>query len=478
MFFHVPPTERIIFPEDDRASGRERELETILVNLESALWGWPLLGLLIGSGLWLLVRFRFLPLRGLPEGLRLSFRRRKSAAGGVSPFAALCTALSATVGTGNIVGVATALSIGGPGALLWMQISALTGLSLKYAEGVLAVRYRLTDRKGAPYGGPFAYISLGLGSWARPLALCFALVTAGAGLFGVGTFVQIGSVSACLSVLLQQARGGLTLLRLPWGGTAPLVSVIVGFVLALLALWVMLGGMRRVSSFSAVLVPVMGGLYVFCCLWILIRFRGSLPEVFGRILCTAFQPSGVGGGLLGAATAGVSRGVFSNEAGLGTAPIAAASAEGVTPREQGLISMTSTVFDTLLICTLTGLVILVTGSEGAGVGAAMTAFAVGLPLPELLSRALVCGILTLFAFTTVTGWSWFGTASLDFLTGGSPRLRKVYLILYAATAALAPLCSVRGVWAAANLCNGLMAIPNLIALLLLSDRVAESSASS
>ncbi len=448
-------------------------MEKILVNLEQALWGWPLLILLIGAGLWLLIRLRFLPLRKLPLGLQLTFRRRGGGGDGVSPFAALCTSLSATIGTGNIVGVAGALSLGGPGALLWMQLSALTGLSLKYAEGVLAVRYRRRDGAGRPYGGPFAYIRLGLGSWAAPLAVCFSLFGAAAGLCGVGTFVQIGSVSACLSELIQRATGGLTLIRLPWGGTAPLAGTAIGLVLALLALWVMLGGMGRVSRFSAILVPVMGGLYVICCLWILLRFRTALPAAAERILRTAFRPEGVAGGLLGTAMAGVSRGVFSNEAGLGTAPIAAAAAEGVSPREQGLISMTATVFDTLVICTLTGFVILVTGSESAGIAAAMSAFSKGLPLPELFSRGLVCAILTLFAFTTVTGWSCFGTACLDDLTGGLPGLRKLYLILYAATAALAPLCSARGVWAAANLCNGLMAIPNVIALLLLSGKLRD-----
>lgn len=445
-------------------------MEKILTQLETALWGWPLLLLLLGSGLFLLVRLRFLPLRALPRGLRLTFRRRKNG-GGVSPFAALCTALSATVGTGNIVGVATALALGGPGALLWMELSALTGLSLKYAEGFLAVRYRCMDGAGRPYGGPFAYIRQGLG--ARSLAAAFAFFGAAAGLCGVGTFVQIGSVSACLSELLQRATGGLTLLRLPWGGTAPLAGTVLGLVLAALALRVMLGGMGRVSRLSAVLVPLMGGLYVLCCLGILFRFRAALPGAVGRVFSEAFRPAGVGGGLLGAAAAGVSRGVFSNEAGLGTAPIPAASAEGVSPKEQGLISMTATVFDTFLICTLTGLVILVTNSEGAGIGAAMTAFSRGLPLPDLLSRALVFVILTLFAFTTITGWSCIGTACLDDLTGGSARLRKLYLILYAATAALAPLCSARGVWAAANLWNGLMAVPNVIALLLLSGKLRD-----
>lgn len=451
----------------------EGETEQILVNLETALWGWPLLLLLMGSGLFLLIRLRFLPLRFLPLAFRLTFRRNQNGKG-VSPFASLCTALSATVGTGNIVGVATAICLGGPGALLWMELSALTGLSLKYAEGYLAVRYRWKDLQGRPYGGPFAYIRLGLGNRARPLAAAFAFCGAAAGICGVGTFVQIGSVSACLSALLQRANGSLTLLSLPSGGTAPLAGTLFGVVLAILALRIMLGGIGRVSRLSAVLVPLMGGLYVFCCLVILFRFRAALPDTVHRIISNAFKPGCVAGGVIGTAAAGISRGVFSNEAGLGTAPIAAASAEGVAPREQGLISMTATVFDTFLICTLTGLVILATGSEGAGIGAAMTAFSRGLPLPELLSQLLICVILTLFAFTTVTGWSCFGTACLDYLTGGSDIIRKIYLIVYAATVALAPLYSARGVWAAANIWNGLMAIPNIIALLLLSGKLREA----
>lgn len=452
-------------------------MEELLLRLERALWGWPLLALLLGSGVWLTVRLRFLPLRRLPQAMRLTFRRKTADGAGVTPFGALCTALSATVGTGNIVGVATALSLGGPGALVWMELSALTGLSLKYAEGLLAVRFRSRSENGRHYGGPFAYIAQGLGKGFRPLAVLFAVLGALAGLCGVGTFVQVGSVTACLSALISHVTGGQTLLHLPWGAAVPFAGVAVGLILALLAARVMFGGMERVSRFSSVLVPVMGGLYVLCCLWILIRYAAALPDAIHQVFRSAVHPEAVGGGWLGCVVAGVSRGVFSNEAGLGTAPIAAASAEGVEPWEQGLISMTATVFDTLLICTLTGLVILVTGSEGSGVGAAMTAFSRGLPLPETAARILVFTILALFAFTTVVGWSCYGTACLDFLTGGKARIRRVYLLLYACTVAVAPLCSARGVWMAANVCNGLMAIPNVLALLLLSGKVVESSRS-
>ena len=453
-------------------------MEELLSRLNRALWGWPLLTLLLGSGLYLLVRLRFAPILRLPQALRLVFR---GASGGsaegappakpaVTAFGALCTALASTIGTGNIVGVATALTLGGPGALLWMELSAVTGLSLKYAEGWLAVRYRRRRPDGTHFGGPFAYIALGLGPRYRPLAGAFALLGALAGLCGVGTFVQVGSVTACLTSLLTDAGRSLTRLVLPWGGTVPLAAAGTGLGMALLAAWFLFGGIGRVSRLSARLVPLMGGLYVLCCLWILARFRTALPGVLTGIVTSALRPTAAGAGVLGAMTAGVSRGVFSNEAGLGVAPIAAAAAEGVTPEEQGLISMTAVVFDTLLICTLTGLAILVTGSEGAGVGAAMTAFARGLPLPELLSRSLVFGILTLFAFTTVVGWSCCGVACLDELTNHAKTPRICYLVLYTGTIVLAPLCSARAVWTAATLCNGLMAIPNITALLLLAPK--------
>lgn len=445
-----------------------------MCRLERFVWGWPLLLLLLGAGVWMTLRLRFLPFRSMPKAMRLVFRR-KGENGGVTAFGALCTALSATIGTGNIVGVSTAIALGGPGALFWMEISALTGLSLKYAEGLLSVRYRTRDTRGVPCGGPFQYITLGLGTRYRPLAICFAICGAFAGICGVGTFVQVGSVSACLSLFMANTLGGITVLRLPWGSTVPLIGIVTGLLLALFAAGIIFGGVSRISRISAKLVPFMGLLYVGCCLWILARFRDVLPQTLLRVVHTAFRPEAAGAGMLGALTAGVSRGIFSNEAGLGTAPIASASAEGVTPAEQGLISMTGTVFDTLLVCTLTGLVILVTASEGAGISAAMTAFSRGLPFPAVLSRALVVVILSLFSFTTVLGWSCYGTACLDFLTGGSGRIRRLYLTIYACTVAAAPFCSGREIWSAASVCNALMAIPNVLALLLLSGRVAESS---
>lgn len=448
-------------------------LETLLGTIERAIWGWPLLTLLLGTGVYLLLRLRFFPIRALPRAMRLVFHSNGRGRARVSAFGALCTSLSATIGTGNMVGVATALSLGGPGALFWMELSAVTGLSLKYAEGLLAVAYRRRLPDGGWVGGPFAYITLGLGRRYRLLAKAFSLFGAMAGLCGVGTFVQVGSISACLTTLLSEATHQVQVVRLPWGAAVPAAGILVGLLLSCLAFRFLFGGIERISRFSAWIVPLMCAGYLLCCLWILLRCRAQLPAAICSVFEAVRAPGSFGAGFLGAVMAGVSRGAFSNEAGLGTAPIAAASAEGVEPVEQGLITMTATVFDTILICTLTGLVILVTGSSGAGVGATMLAFARGLPLPGLAAKGLVFLLLSTFAFTTVIGWSCYGTACLDDLTGGSRAIRKAYLSTYALTVALAPLCSVQGIWTAANICNGLMAVPNVIALILLSGRIVE-----
>lgn len=452
-------------------------MEKLLATMEQAIWGWPLLSLLLGTGVYLLLRLRFFPIRRLPTAMKLVFRSNGRRASGVSAFGALCTSLSATIGTGNMVGVATALSLGGPGALFWMELSAFTGLALKYAEGLLAVAYRRRTAEDKWDGGPFAYISLGLGRRYRPLAKAFSFFGAMAGLCGVGTFVQIGSITACLTALLSESTHRLWIVQLPWGSGIPVSGILAGLVMSCLAFRFLFGGIQRISRFSARIVPSMCGLYLLCCVWILLRCRAQLPAAICSVFACVRDPASFGAGFLGSVMAGVSRGIFSNEAGLGTAPIAAASAEGTAPVEQGLISMTAIVFDTFLICTLTGLVILVTGSSGAGVGATMLAFAKGLPLPGLLAKGIVFLLLSMFAFTTVIGWSCYGTACLDDLTGGSARLRRAYLTVYALTVALAPFCSTRGIWTAANICNGLMAVPNVIALLLLSGRITEMTRS-
>ncbi len=430
-------------------------MEQLLRTWNDALWGWPLLGLILGTGAWLTLRLG-VPQRNLGRGLRLLLRRGGGA--GVSPFGALCASLSATIGTGNVVGVATALALGGPGALVWMELSALTGLAIQYAEGFLAVRWRYHGPEG-PRGGPFAYIALGLGPRYRVLAGAFALCGALAGLLGVGTFVQAGSMAAALELYRARHLPGL-----------PLPGWALGTALAAGTALVLRGGRGRLFRLSARVVPVMGGLYVLCCGWILLSHPGQLGPALETMVRGAFSPGAAAGGLLGTLRAGVSRGIFSNEAGLGTAPIAAASATGVSPREQGWISMTGTVFDTFLLCTLTGLAILVSGAPlgELGLAATLEAFALGLPLPGWLSRGLVVGCLCLFAFTTVVGWSFYAVSCLDYLTGGRAWVRRAYLGLYVATVAAAPMVSPAAVWLAASLCNGLMAIPNLLGILRLT----------
>lgn len=441
-------------------------MEGLLERLCGLLWSWPLLGLILGTGLYLTLRLRCLPLRQLGRGVRLSLR--SGGADGLSPFAGLCTMLSAAVGTGNLVGVASALALGGPGALFWMEISALTGLAVKYAEGFLAVKYRFRKPDGTRWGGPFAYILLGLGPGARPLAGAFALFGALAGICGVGTMVQMGSVTeACRYVLTKAGRLFPTVTILGHSAAAP--AAILGLVLAAAATAILSGGIRRISGAAQILVPVMGGLYSLCCLWIILRHAAALPGVLKSVVQGALSGRGAGWGCFAALQAGVSRGVFSNEAGLGTAPIAAAASGVRDPMDQGLISMTTTVFDTFLICTLTGLAILSSGVDvgKAGLGAAMEAFARGLPLRETVGRCLVFLCLTLFAFTTVVSWNYYGLTCLRFLTRRR-GLSALYQILYIGTVFLAPYLSIGSLWQAANLCNGLMAVPNLIGILLLS----------
>lgn len=441
-------------------------MERVLYVLEQAVWSWPLLLCILGAGLYLMLRLRFFPLRKLPAALAGIGRRGSGE--GVSSFAALCTALSATIGTGNIVGVAAAISVGGPGALLWMELSALTGMALKYAEGALAVRFRRTLPDGTRTGGPFAYIEDGLGSRFRPLARAYALLGAAAALLGVGTFVQIGSMAEALRFFEVQS------LRLPEPAQQASVTLLALLCAAATALLIS-GGIRRVSAACALLVPLMAGLYLIGCGWILLRHAASLPGALQSVLHGAFTPraalGGAGGGLFCAIQIGVSRGLFSNEAGLGAASIAAAASDTDDPVHAGLVGMTATFFDTFLVCTLTGLVVLVLGAAEGGYSAVALAFSRGLPLPGWVGAGLVTLCLTLFSFTTVLGWNVYGVRCLDALSGGRAGARRVYQRLYVLAVLAAPAFPLSAVFRAANLCNGLMAVPNLIALVLLAGQV-------
>lgn len=441
----------------------------LLAQIEQAVWSWPLLLLILGCGIFLTVRLRAYPFRRLPQALRLIFE--KPGQDGISPFAALCTSLSATVGTGNIVGAATAVALGGAGALFWMNVSAVLCMSVKYAECLLAVRYREGTN-----GGPFVYLRQLRGG--KPLSFLFAVFGAVAGLLGVGTFVQVNSVtngadhflSHCIPELFPQ----ITFLGVRCSLLIPLLCT----AMTVLAAVILCGGIERISRAASVLVPSMAGLYLVFCLWILLANRASLPAIFRRIFTEAFCPKAVGGGLLGVMQAGISRGIFSNEAGLGTAPIAAAAGSSDNAVHQGLVGMTANLFDTVIVCSLTGLCVLSTGADRLGLtgtAVAMQAFARGLPFSPAVSQGMVLLCLLLFAFTTVIGWSFYGVSCLGALTHENPLARKLYLCLYVATVFFAPYLHAETVWTAANILNGLMAAPNLVGLLLLSGVVKKET---
>ena len=427
-------------------------LQDIVGTINGVVWGPVMLALILGTGLYLSIGLAGLPLRKIGYGFRLLYQGRKgSGEGDISPFNALMTSLSATVGTGNIVGVATAVSIGGPGALFWMWCTALVGMATKYSEAVLAVEYRETDECGKKVGGPMYYIRNGLGPKWSWLAILFALFGALAG-FGIGNTVQANSVADALesSFSIPESVSGLAMM------------VLVGAVL--------LGGIQRIASVAGKLVPLMSALYLSATLVILVMNFSAIPNAIVLIIGSAFSPVAAGGGFAGATIMlalrmGVARGVFSNEAGLGSAPIAHAAAETDNPVKQGTIAMLGTFIDTLVICTMTGLVLIITNAWSSGEeGAALTTLAFTSELPYGDKIVALC--LALFAFTTILGWSYYGERCAEYLFGINIiipfRVLWVVAIYFGATRELGE------VWGIADILNGLMAVPNLIGLLLLS----------
>ena len=453
--------------------------------VQSTLWGWPLIGLILAVGVRLSVRTRFVQVRSLGKALKYAVKDEPGAQGEVSAFRALCTALSATIGTGNIIGVGTAIAAGGPGALLWMLVAAFFGMATKYAEGLLAVKYRRETRPGHFLGGPFYYIEQGLGERWRPLAKLFALFGALAGIMGIGTFTQINGITAAVSGVFDPA--GRHIAFTLFARSYSLATVISGAVVTAASACVILGGIRRIAKVSGVIVPLMAGVYVLFALIILIVNIRAVPAALRLICVSAFDPAAAGGAISGlllknVIRMGVSRGIFSNEAGLGSAPIAAASAKTRDPARQGLVAMIGTFIDTIIVCTMTGLSIVITGAWDPRVtgqhlvGVDITAYAWrhGLPFGGAVSTLLLTVCLIFFAFTTILGWNYYGERCLEYLTG-SRRATGVYRRLYLAAVGIGPYLSVGAVWGVADICNGLMALPNLIALFLLTDVVAKDT---
>lgn len=453
----------------------------ILTTIDDFVWGVPLMVLIIAGGVLLTARLGLLQVRHLGKALRFMVKNEEDGHGEVSSFGALCTALSATIGTGNIVGVATAVCTGGPGALFWMVVAAFFGMATKYSEGLLAVKYRTVDADGHALGGPFYYIEKGMGMKWRWLAKMFAFFGVCVGLMGIGTFTQVNGIASAVKNFFDPNSE--MMVNIPVLGEYSIAVVISSFVLAICVALVVIGGIKRIADVSQVVVPFMSVLYVVFCLALIIFNITKVPEAIVVIVKGAFNPQSVTGGIVGtmfiAMQKGVARGIFSNEAGLGSAPIAAAAAQTKEPVRQGLVSMTGTFIDTIIICTMTGLSIVVTGAwqvEGIeGVQVTTYAFQNGLPLPSSLSAFVLMVCLIFFAFTTILGWDYYSERCLEYLSNRNMKVVKVYRWLYILAVFIGPYMTLSAVWTIADIFNGLMALPNMIALIALSGVVVKET---
>ncbi len=441
----------------------EETLLRFFKGLSDVVWGPPMLVLLVGTGIFLTIRLRGLQFHGLLHSLYLALIKRKeenATEGDISHFQALMTALAATVGTGNIAGVATAIAAGGPGALFWMWITGLFGMATKYAEAVLAVKYREVDKFGTMSGGPMYYLSKGLGAkWLGVLFAIFASVSA----FGIGNIVQSNSVAEAVRTAFPMVPAWL-----------------VGTVMATATALVLLGGIKSIGRVASLLVPVMIVFYMLgATVVVVLNYRG-IPGAFLLVMKGAFTGTAMLGGFVGASVReairwGVARGVFSNESGLGSAPIAAAAAQTRNPVTQALVSMTQTFIDTIVVCSFTGFVIISTGLWSSGLtGAELTTRAFNHGLPGNSGGIIVAVGLILFAYSTIIGWSYYGEKSLEYLLGAASV--KPYRALFCVMVLVGSLVSkLELVWAFADVMNGLMAVPNLVGLLGLSGVVVSET---
>ncbi|MDD9304033.1 MAG: sodium:alanine symporter family protein [Desulfobacter sp.] len=436
-------------------------LDAIVGKIGAFAWGPPMLILLVGTGFWLTFSLKGLQFTKLGHSLYLALIKKKEDTdepGDISHFQALMTALSATVGTGNIAGVATAIAAGGPGALFWMWVTGLVGMATKYSEAVLAVKYREKDAKGEMCGGPMYYISKGLNMpWLGTVFAVFAAIAA----FGIGNMVQSNSVADAVEA------------------TFHIPPFVTGLVLMALTGFVVLGGIKKIGRVTGTLVPIMIVFYVIGSMAIILMNLGGVPDALALIVKQAFNPTAATGGFAGASVMlairmGVARGVFSNESGLGSAPIAAAAAQTKHPVSQALVSMTQTFIDTIVVCTMTGLVLILTGAWNSGqTGAELTttAFQAGIP-----GGAYIVTVgLMLFAYSTILGWCYYGEKSIEYLFGeGAVKPYRMVFVLFVGVGAIAKLGFV---WNLSDTFNGLMAIPNLIGLLLLTPVIVRETKS-
>lgn len=448
---------------------------------DDLLWGTPLIVLIMGCGLLLTFRLRGVQFRKLGLALKYMVKNESGGDGEVSSFAALCTALSATIGTGNIVGVATAIAAGGPGALFWMEIAALFGMATKYTEGLLAIKYRTFDSEGHVLGGPFYYIENGMGKKWKWLGKLFAVFGVLAGLLGIGTITQINGITSAANNFFG---GDDTKTVTLFGMDYSVITIIAGLIVTVCAALVIIGGLDSISKVSQVVVPFMAIAYVLCALIIMITHITEVPAAIVEIVQGAFGIKPIAGAAVGetikiAMQKGVARGIFSNEAGLGSAPIAAAAAQTKEPVRQGLVTMTGTFIDTICICTMTGLSIVISGAwknpDLEGVEITTEAFKYGLPGPDKLASFILMICLVFFAFTTILGWSYYSERCLAYLTGANVSVTRIYRWVYIAAVFIGPYLTVDAVWTIADIFNGLMALPNVVALITLSGVAAKET---
>ena len=463
-------------------------LNSILDAIDGYVWGVPLIVIILFVGILLTIRLGCLQVMNLHNALRFMAHSEKDGAGEVSSFGALCTALAATIGTGNIVGVATAIGTGGPGALFWMEVAAFLGMATKYAEGLLAVKYRTVDKEGKVLGGPFYYIETGIkerfGWNMKWLAVIFAIFGMCAGLLGIGTITQVNGITSAMARLTPNAAEFVNI----GGNSVSVTTAIAGLLVTIFAATVIIGGLKRIAKVSMYIVPIMAIIYIIACILLLLLNFSHISSAIETIVKAAFNPSAVTGGVVGsifvAMQKGIARGIFSNEAGLGSAPIAAAAAKTKEPVRQGLVCMTGTFFDTIIICTMTGLAIVVSGAWDPklgleGVNITMEAFSRGLsiiPGGAVIAPYFLATALVFFAFTTILGWAYYSEKCLQYLIGRRDKKAILtYRWLYIFAIFVGPYLTVSAVWTSADIFNGLMAFPNLIALILLSGIVANET---
>ena len=456
----------------------------ILVKIDDVVWGIPTIVLILVTGLILTIRTRGIQFTKLGRAFKQIFKKNEGE-GELSGFSALCTALSATIGTGNIVGVATAIVAGGPGALFWMWFAAILGTATKYAECMLAIKYREVKADGTVLGGPFYTIEKGMGSKWKWLAVLFAIFGVAAGLLGIGTMTQINGITSAVNMAIKSD------VAFSFAGNEyTWATVIGGAIVTICAALVIIGGLKRISKVAEKIVPAMAIIYIFLGLSVLIMNATKIPAAFALIFKSAFGWQAAAGGAAGyflkqvmdSMQKGIARGIFSNEAGLGSAPIAAAPVKTEEPVEQGLVNMTGTIIDTLIVCTMTGLAIVIAFcnpafvSDGAtGVQLTSKALSFNLGGDGVSVQFLLMLCLAFFAFTTILGWDYYSEKCLEYLSNGRMKFVMFYRVLYIAMIAIGPYFTVDAVFTIADITNGLMAIPNCIALIVLSGVVAKET---